>query len=101
MSYVYLINMNLKNKDLINLPVETKSGQSLGRIVEFEIDVLTGKIVNYYVKSGNVIKGLFKDELIINQSQVVSLDKEKMVVEDNVVVGQETVKVGLSPEGVV
>ncbi len=93
--------MNLKNKDLINLPVETKSGQSLGRIVEFEIDVLTGKIVNYYVKSGNVIKGLFKDELIINQSQVVSLDKEKMVVEDNVVVGQETVKVGLSPEGVV
>lgn len=91
--------MNLKHSDIIHLPVETKTGQSLGRVVDFEIDSLSGKIVNYYVKSGNVIEGLFKNELIISQSQVVSLDKEKMVVEDGVIEAGVKAGIKFSPEG--
>lgn len=90
----------MTNKEIINLRVETKNGQNVGRVVEFEVDSLTGKITSYRVKSNNVIKGLFKDELIINQSQVISLSKEKMVVEDGAVgVGLKT-GVNLSPEAV-
>ncbi len=88
----------MTNREIINLRVETKSGQALGRVVEFEIDALTGKIVSYRVKSSNVIRGLFKDELIINQSQVISLTKEKMIVEDNVVAEIQPAKIKLSPE---
>ncbi|MFH1225796.1 MAG: PRC-barrel domain-containing protein [bacterium] len=88
----------MTNKEIINLPVETKNGQSVGRVAEFEIDILTGKVANYHVKSSNVIKGLFKDELIINQSQVIGLTKEKMVVDDNVVTNGQSIKIKLSPE---
>ena len=90
----------MTNKEIINLRVETKNGQALGRVVEFEVDSLTGKITNYRVKSSNVIKDLFKNELIINQSQIVSLTKEKMVVEDGVIeVGAKT-GIKLSPEAI-
>lgn len=86
----------MKAKAIINLPVETKSGQKLGRVVDFEIDPLTGKITDYYVKSVNVIEGLFQKELIINQSQVISIDKKKMMVEDGAVELKAGIK--LSPE---
>jgi len=82
--------MVLENQDLINLPVQTKSGESLGRVNHFEIDQ-SQQIVRYFVKSG-LIQGLWKDQLIIHRHQVISIDKEKMVVEDNVMSVKESVK---------
>lgn len=75
--------MVLENQDLINLPVYTKSGQNLGRINHFEIEEDSQTIIRYYVKSG-LIQGLWKKQLIIQRSQVISINKEKMVVEDSV-----------------
>ncbi|PIS04840.1 MAG: hypothetical protein COT81_04250 [Candidatus Buchananbacteria bacterium CG10_big_fil_rev_8_21_14_0_10_42_9] len=71
----------LENQDLVNLPVETQSGESLGHINHFEIDPATQEVVKYYVKAG-LIKNLWKDQLVIDRSQVISISKEKMVVED-------------------
>ncbi len=90
----------MTNKEIINLSVETKNGHFLGRVVEFEIDALTGQIVNYYVKSKNIIGGLFKNELVINQSQVISLTKEKMVVEDGAIEAGLKAGIKLSPEAI-
>lgn len=75
--------MTLNYSQLIHLSVETQSGQYLGKIISFEIDPLSQSIVYYHVKSG-LIKGLDKKELIIHQNQVISISKEKMIVEDNV-----------------
>lgn len=75
--------MVLENQDLINLPVCTKSGQNLGRIDHFEIDETNQTIERYYVKSG-LIQGLWKKQLIIHRQQVISITKEKMIVEDSV-----------------
>lgn len=78
--------MRLTTKDLISLPVETKSGEKLGKIAALEIDCETQQIVCYYVKSSNPIKDLvFQDQLIISPTQVISITAEKMVVEDNVI----------------
>lgn len=77
--------MNLKKNELINLPVLTKSGQALGRVSDFEIDPLSQKILKYYVKSNNLIKELLVQELVVAAEQVISITKEKMVVEDNLV----------------
>ncbi|MBU1164597.1 PRC-barrel domain-containing protein [Patescibacteria group bacterium] len=82
--------MVLENQDLINLPVQTKSGDNLGRINHFEIDQ-NQHIVRYFVKSG-LIQGLWKDQLIIHRDQVISINKEKMVVDDNVMAVKESVK---------
>lgn len=76
--------MNLRKKDIIDLPVYTQSNQALGKIADFELDPETQKISKYYVKSERTIKELLAKELIISAEQVISIDKDKMIVEDNV-----------------
>jgi len=80
--------MRINCKNLIGLPVETKSGLLLGKIRSFEIDSETQNILSYTVKSRNLIGKLLSEkvgELIISRNQVVSVSEEKMVVEDNMV----------------
>lgn len=87
--------MIINSKDLIGLSVETKSGLILGKIKNFEIDSETQMIFRYIIKSRNLISKFLSEsdeQLIINKNQVVSINKEKMVVEDNVVKENEAVK---------
>ena len=80
--------MIISHKNLLNLPVETKSGQILGAISHFDIEVDEQRINRYYVKSRSLISGLLNKELIISAEQVISIGQDKMVVEDSV--GKET-----------
>jgi len=75
--------MKISSSDLINLPVYTNSGQYLGKVDSFEIDIDINTITHYHVSTG-LIKGLWHQKLVIAQSQVISTSKEKMVVEDGV-----------------
>lgn len=75
--------MKIQSSDLINLPVYTQSSRHLGRIDSFEVDIDTHTITHYHIKTG-LIKGLWHQQLVIATSQVISISKEKMVVEDNV-----------------
>jgi len=78
--------MRLTAKKLINLPVETKSGQALGKVQDFEVDIDSGIILKFFVKQGNLIDELLKKEqLIIARQQVIEITKDKMVVEDGLV----------------
>ena len=76
--------MRLSSKDIINLPVYTLSKKYLGKIVSFDLDIDTQKIITYYVKAGSFVAGLLNEtsELIISEKQVVSITEEKMVVDD-------------------
>lgn len=74
----------MQPKEIINLPVFTESGQYLGKIVDIELDDAAEVALRYIVKSSNPIKRIFEKTLIIHRSQVVSIDKEKMIVEDSV-----------------
>lgn len=77
--------MALSSSDIINLPVYTVSGQHLGRVSSFDVESEQGTLVlvRFYVRTG-LIKGLWHEQLAVHKSQVVSIDKEKMVVEDGV-----------------
>lgn len=75
--------MEINQQQLKKIQVETKSGRVLGQVVDFELDVDTGVIVRYYVKSKIPLAGLFEDKLIINREQIIDFDDQKMVVEDN------------------
>lgn len=70
--------------NLINLPVYTQSGLYLGRVVGFEIDKIDNQVSKYFVKSPNPITNLFRGKLQIDRSQVIKIDREKMVVDDNI-----------------
>ena len=81
--------MQLNTKNLINLPVITQNGQPLGKISDFVIEADSQQIIKYYVKSNQLIKNILKGELIIHRDQVISLDNQKMVVENNIAKEEE------------
>lgn len=89
--------MILSHKNLIGLPVETKSGQALGLISNFDLEVDEQRIIRYYVKSSRMITGLLKKQLIVSASQVISITSEKMVVDDNLSKETKTAEENIAP----
>ena len=75
--------MKISSQQLINLPVETESGQSLGVVESFNIDIDSQSILEYVIKPASKILELIKNELIISRGQVVSITAEKIIVDDN------------------
>lgn len=82
--------------EIIGVPVYTQSGDYLGQVVKVVLEPNTQQILQYLVGSSNVIKKLFSKKLIINQSQVVSLTKEKMVVFDATVKDWQSSRINLA-----
>ncbi len=81
----------LDARHLLGLPVETKSGQHLGKVQNFEVDPETQSILRYTVRGDKLLQELFGQELIIQASQVISVTKERMTVDDLVVRDAEPV----------
>lgn len=77
--------MRLSKSQLLHLPVETRSGRQLGKIVDFTIDTATQTLVQYHVKSSTFVPGLFEQKLLVGRDEVISLTNEKMIVEDSAV----------------
>ncbi len=76
--------MKITLRQLIGLPVMTRLGQTLGTVGDVDIDVDSSQIVSYQVRTVFSLKTLFKKNLLlINPTQVISLDDKKMIVEDN------------------
>ncbi|MFA5022318.1 MAG: PRC-barrel domain-containing protein [Patescibacteria group bacterium] len=76
--------MLISSVDLINLPVYCQSGKHLGKVSSFDVDIDSKMIKQFYVKT-SLIKDLWQQQLLISPSQVISISKEKMVVEDGVI----------------
>lgn len=80
--------MRIDLKQLKQLQVETISGKELGSIVDiiFEIE---GQLVAQYVvhPSMSIIS---RKEYLVSRDQVVRFEKEKLIVEDNVIKEKES-----------
>ena len=76
--------MLLSLHNILNLPVETQSNQRLGRVAGAIVDVETQSLHQYRVAPGGISHLFSKEELLIDRDQVISITKEKMVVEDSV-----------------
>lgn len=70
-------------KKIIGNKVFSQSGVYLGRVIDFRINVSEQNIVKYYV-SGDFF-GLIKKPLIIDASQVVKIEKDKIIVDDAII----------------
>ena len=83
--------MLISSKNLIGLQVFTKMGQELGKVSGFDLDIDAHVITKYYVKKHSILAELLGEkDLLINQNQVVSITKEKMIVEDSVIEAKAT-----------
>lgn len=76
------MNQALKARHLLGLPVETQSGQHLGKVQDFEVDLTTQSIVRYTVRGDRILQELFGKDLVIQASQVISVTAKVMIVED-------------------
>lgn len=81
--------MIIKYQKLIALPVITEAGQLLGKITKIDIETDSQIIHNYYIKSANIVKGLFEGELIINSKQVINITNDRIIVENRVFENQK------------
>lgn len=77
--------MQFREKDLRGVPVFTKSGDKIGKLAGFLIDTDQHIVAQYIVARSRVLSRLLPEELSVRPSQVLSLDAEKMVVDDMVI----------------
>lgn len=76
--------MLIQHKQLIGLDVETQSGDVLGKIAGFLVNIDTHEIEQYEV-SPSLVKQFLGEVLLINRKQVKEIKKDKIIVEDGVV----------------
>lgn len=74
--------MHIAAKKIIGLKVETKGGQKLGRVRDFDINTELLEIKKFYVRPAGIVKGLTDGDLIIAKSQILAIDEKKMTVLD-------------------
>ena len=82
----------LDDKTLLRLPVETKGGAALGRVSGFEFDAGTQAILRYSVRPKGLAARMIEKPLVVAREQVLSIDAEKMVVDDAVEKAMELAK---------
>lgn len=66
--------------NIINKEVYTESEEFLGRVKDFKIDLRFWRLADIRVKSFSSSK-----KLIIGEEQIVSIDKEKIIVKDGII----------------
>lgn len=71
--------MFLKAKKIINSKVVTQSGQFLGRVTDFELDIADQRVSKYF------ISGFLKERLIISSGQVIEIKEKEIIVDDAVI----------------
>lgn len=74
--------MNITWTQLHNLPVETSSGDPVGRVCDAVCDVATLAITHLEVKHGSLTH---RKKVLIHQSHIVSITKDKVVVKDGTI----------------
>jgi sporulation protein YlmC with PRC-barrel domain len=74
----------ISDKEIKNLPVYGKSNSKIGRVIGFDLDSESQSVIRYHVKPQQVIKNIFRGNLIISREQVIEINKEKMIVDDSV-----------------
>lgn len=72
----------LQIKDLKNLPVYTERNIYLGKVTKVKLDKFSNNIEKIFVKPSNIVERIFKGELEISQNQIISIEKDKIIVKD-------------------
>src|SRR3989338_6964282 len=77
--------MMINTEQLFHIPVETIDHHSLGRVVGLEIDIESQSIMQYQVRPTGIMASVLRNvDLLINRNQVISLTKDKMIVDSTV-----------------
>lgn len=87
-----LIKEKIKIKDN---KVLTESGSDLGEVRNHEVDLISGKLAKIIV-SGGIFRDLFRGEIIIPSTQIVSIGRHAIIVKDAVIKEIESIPTKIS-----
>ena len=83
----------INHANLIGLPVVTESGERIGVVRSFDIDIDAHTINRYIVKSGGIVATFSgREDVLIHASQVVRITEKEMTVRDAVIAVSSTEK---------
>ncbi len=74
--------MVVNSREMQGVSVRTASGQSVGKMVSFNIDADTGRLATILVKISGVVPSLLGQEALVAWSQIISMDPMEIVVAD-------------------
>ncbi len=74
----------LNNSQLIGSAVETQSGQLLGRVRDFDVDMGTLRIIALHVAPSSLMQRLVQREILISASSIIDIQPRLVIVEDAV-----------------
>lgn len=82
--------MMINTDQLFHIPVETVDHHSLGHVVGLEIDIESQSVMQYQVRPTGIVASVLRNvDLLIHRTQVISLTREKMVVDSTVLRDKE------------
>lgn len=81
--------MRYRDKELRNVPVETKSGTMLGKLSGYVMDSESHKVVQFIVKKAHPLAKILPSELLVHSDQVISIEPNRIVVDDAVEAASE------------
>ena len=67
------------------LPVVTKSGQDIGRVLAFIFDTDRGSIAQIEVRPAGLVRGLVAHELLISWDEVLEWTDKHIIVKDTLI----------------
>lgn len=90
----------MPHRDLLKLPVFTKSGVFLGTVVQFDVELDAQRLHSYTVRQRRLL--VPSGEFAVSREQVISIDRTRMIVDDAVVAVTSAVqrKQGVAPQTV-
>jgi sporulation protein YlmC with PRC-barrel domain len=72
----------LRDDEIHGLPVLNAAGEKVGTVSGLSVDAGNHAVARYAVTRSRLLSALLPSELLVAPSQVISLDRERMVVED-------------------
>ncbi len=77
--------MLVNTKQMVGVSVVTRSGQPVGKVHSFNLDVATGQMMHLCVKTRGLVAELLQTELCIDATSVIELSLDRVVVADAVI----------------
>jgi len=81
--------MIVNTKDMVGIPVETRSGERVGKVASFDLDQATGHLMSLHVKSRGLVHGLMADELLVPWTSILEMSLKKVVIQDGAVIAHQ------------
>lgn len=83
--------MVLNTKALLGVPVVTRSGQTVGKVVSFDLDAATGRMQAMHVHAKGIMAVVMDGDSIVPWDAIIEMSLDQVVIADGTVKAHATV----------